>query len=71
MGVYLLPASAIGSSYVYLGLALRKALALDLHLASDDTTLSEEEQEIRRRIWWSIFSLERYVALYKRLEIQF
>lgn len=59
MGVYLLPASAIGSSYVYLGLALRKALALDLHLSSDDTNLSEEEQEIRRRIWWSIFSLER------------
>lgn len=59
MGVYLLPASAIGSSYIYLGLALRKALALDLHLNSDDLSLGEEEKEIRRRIWWSIYSLER------------
>jgi hypothetical protein len=59
MGVYLLPASSIGSSYVYLGLALRKALALDLHLNSDEPSISDEEKEIRRRIWWSIYSLER------------
>ncbi|KAH8681709.1 fungal-specific transcription factor domain-containing protein [Xylariales sp. PMI_506] len=59
MGVYLLPASAIGSSYVYLGLALRKALALDLHLNADELNIGEEEKEIRRRIWWSIYSLER------------
>jgi hypothetical protein len=59
MGVYLMPASAIGSSYVYLGLALRKALALDLHLNSDEMNIAEEENEIRRRIWWSIYSLER------------
>ncbi|KAH6660954.1 fungal-specific transcription factor domain-containing protein [Truncatella angustata] len=59
MGVYLLPASALGASYMYLGLALRKALALDLHLNSDDPNLSEEELEIRRRIWWSVYSLER------------
>ncbi|KAK6078609.1 thiamine repressible genes regulatory protein thi1 [Seiridium cupressi] len=59
MGVYLLPASAIGSSYIYLGLALRKALALDLHLASDETSVGQEEREIRRRTWWSIYSLER------------
>jgi hypothetical protein len=59
MGVYLLPASALGSSYIYLGLALRKALALDLHLNPDELNISDEEKEIRRRIWWSIFSLER------------
>ncbi|KAK9783718.1 putative Transcription factor domain-containing protein [Seiridium cardinale] len=59
MGVYLLPASAIGSSYIYLGLALRKALALDLHLTSDEMSVGQEEKEIRRRVWWSIYSLER------------
>lgn len=59
MGVYLLPASAIGSSYVYLGLALRKALAMDLHLNSEEPNLSEEENEMRRRLWWAIYSLER------------
>jgi hypothetical protein len=59
LGVYLMPANAIGSSYVYMGLALRKALAYDLHLISDDQTIDEEEIEIRRRLWWSIYSLER------------
>jgi hypothetical protein len=59
MGVYLLPASAIGSAYIYMGLALRKALAMDLHIDTDDPTLSEDEKEVRRRVWWSIYALER------------
>jgi hypothetical protein len=59
LGVYLLPASAVGSSYVYMGLALRKALASDLHLHSDDQGIDEREMEVRRRLWWSIYSLER------------
>ncbi|KAH7170136.1 fungal-specific transcription factor domain-containing protein [Dactylonectria macrodidyma] len=59
LGVYLMPASAIGSSYVYMGLALRKALAFDLHQNTDDQTLNEREREVRRRLWWSIYSLEK------------
>ncbi|KAE8135190.1 fungal-specific transcription factor domain-containing protein [Aspergillus pseudotamarii] len=59
LGVYLMPASAIGSSYVYLGLALRKALALDLHQDVDDQKMNEREIEVRRRLWWSLYSLER------------
>lgn len=62
LGVYLMPASAIGSSYVYMGLALRKALAFDLHQNTDDQTLDEREREVRRRLWWSIYSLERFVC---------
>lgn len=61
LSVYLLPASAIGSSYVYMGLALRKALAFDLHQDIDDPATDEREKEIRRRLWWSIYSLERFV----------
>ena len=60
IGVYLLPASAISSSYVYLGLALRKALALDLHQESEETSISETEKELRRRMWWTVYSLERF-----------
>ncbi|KAJ4211677.1 hypothetical protein NW759_012279 [Fusarium solani] len=59
LGVYLMPLSAVGSSYIYMGLALRKALAFDLHQGLDDQTLDEREREIRRRLWWSIYSLER------------
>ncbi|OGE52916.1 hypothetical protein PENARI_c009G07944 [Penicillium arizonense] len=59
LGVYLMPASAIGSSYVYMGLALRKALAFDLHIDQDDQVINDREREVRRRLWWSIYSLER------------
>lgn len=59
MGVYLLPSSAIGSSYMYMGIALRKALALDLHQHTDDPLLSERDKEVRRRVWWSLYALER------------
>lgn len=61
LGVYLMPASAIGSSYVYLGMALRNALALDLHQDVDDQKMNEREIEVRRRLWWSLYSLERLV----------
>lgn len=64
LGVYLMPASAISSSYVYLGLALRTALTINLHMDnSDDNTLSSTEKEVRRRLWWSIYSLERTTTL--------
>lgn len=59
LGVYLMPASAIGASYIYMGLALRKALALNLHRESDDGYLNSREREVRRRLWWTIYSLER------------
>ncbi|KAF5638123.1 transcriptional regulatory [Fusarium sp. NRRL 52700] len=59
LGVYLMPQNAIGSSYVYTGMALRKALALDLHQDSDDQAMDAREREVRRRLWWSIYSLER------------
>ncbi|KAI8720018.1 Fungal-trans domain-containing protein [Fusarium sp. LHS14.1] len=63
LGVYLMPLSAVGSSYIYMGLALRKALAFDLHQSSDDQILDEREREIRRRLWWSIYSLERCTTI--------
>lgn len=64
LGVYLMPASAISSSYVYLGLALRTALTINLHMDnSGDATLSSTEKEVRRRLWWSVYSLERTTTL--------
>ncbi|KAI8241160.1 putative transcriptional regulatory protein, partial [Colletotrichum sp. SAR 10_96] len=63
LGVYLMPASAISASYVYMGLALRKALAIGLHLEPDEPGLSEDEKEMRRRLWWSVYSLERTVTI--------
>jgi hypothetical protein len=59
LGVYSLPARATGSLHMYLGLALRKALALDLHVAADDAQFSLRAREVRSRLWWAVFSLER------------
>lgn len=59
LGVYLLPARATGSLHMYLGLALRKAMAMDLHTKAEAASLDDQEREIRSRLWWSIFSLER------------
>lgn len=67
LGVYLMPANAIGSSYIYIGLALRKAIAFDLHLESIDESIDPTEIEIRRRLWWSIYSLERWPTSYHSL----
>lgn len=63
LGVYLMPASAIGASYIYMGLALRKALALNLHREGDDGQLDDREREARRRLWWAIYSLERTTTI--------
>ncbi|CAH0054050.1 unnamed protein product [Clonostachys solani] len=63
VGVYLMPLSALNSSYVYLGLALRKALEFDLHQCTDDPSLTERENETRHRTWWSIYALERITAV--------
>lgn len=60
LGAYLMPSSAIGASYLYMGLALRKALILGLHQETDDPSILEHEKEMRRRLWWAIYSLERY-----------
>ncbi|KAK2775632.1 C6 transcription factor [Colletotrichum kahawae] len=63
LGAYLMPSSAIGASYLYMGLALRKALILGLHQESDDPSILEHEKEMRRRLWWAIYSLERTLTI--------
>ncbi|EFQ27307.1 fungal specific transcription factor domain-containing protein [Colletotrichum graminicola M1.001] len=55
--------SCVSASYVYMGLALRKALAIGLHQEPDESAFSPEEQEARRRLWWSIYSLERTMTI--------
>lgn len=63
MSVYLLPAHAYDTSYLYMGLALRMAIALNLHQNKSDTDMSAEMIEARHRLWWSVYSLERTVCI--------
>ncbi|CAI0642705.1 unnamed protein product [Colletotrichum noveboracense] len=63
LGAYLMPSSAIGASYLYMGLALRKALILGLHQETDDPSILYHEKEMRRRLWWASYSLERTLTI--------
>ncbi|RMY72292.1 hypothetical protein D0863_04618 [Hortaea werneckii] len=63
LSVYLLPASAFGAAFVYMGLALRKAMAIELHRESSDAATLEVDRESRRRLWWAIYSLERTLTI--------
>ncbi|PSR85672.1 fungal-specific transcription factor domain-domain-containing protein [Coniella lustricola] len=44
---------------LYVGMALRMAITLGLHQETANTELSEEVKEHRRRVWWSVYSLDR------------
>lgn len=64
LGVYLMPRDATSASYMYTGMALRMAFALNLHVDnSEDLTINAKEREVRRRLWWSIYSLERCTSV--------
>ncbi|KAL2783726.1 fungal-specific transcription factor domain-containing protein [Aspergillus keveii] len=63
LGIYSLPDRALGSAYAYMGLALRKAVALELHQQTDASALADHEKQIRCRLWWSVYSLERTTAI--------
>ncbi|KAK4445132.1 proline utilization trans-activator [Podospora aff. communis PSN243] len=57
------------AAFLYIGMALRMAISLGLHQevsASDDPAaigLDEESREHRRRVWWSIYSLDRILSV--------
>ncbi|KAB8346276.1 hypothetical protein FH972_023320 [Carpinus fangiana] len=46
---------------VEVGLALRMAISLGLHQEIDDPSLTDEDKEHRRRLWWSVYSMDRFV----------
>lgn len=51
------------SAYIYIGLALRMAISLGLHQEVMDQAISTEEREHRRRVWWSVYSMDRLLSL--------
>ncbi|KAK3371036.1 fungal-specific transcription factor [Lasiosphaeria ovina] len=62
------------AAFLYIGMALRMAISLGLHQevssstssSSDDadgTTLDAAAREHRRRVWWSIYSLDRILSV--------
>ncbi|RDA89500.1 hypothetical protein CP533_6808 [Ophiocordyceps camponoti-saundersi (nom. inval.)] len=49
------------AAFQYLGRALRMAVSLGLHLETGDA--DEARRERRRRVWWSVYSLDRILCV--------
>jgi hypothetical protein len=58
-GLYLMPSDERGTAYVYLGIALRMAIASRMHQNSHTERYSPRLQEIRNRVFWTIYLNER------------
>lgn len=47
------------AAFLYVGMALRMAITLGLHQETSDPNLDVAAKEHRRRVWWSVYSLDR------------
>lgn len=47
------------AAFLYIGMALRMAITLGLHQETSSLDLDEAAKEHRRRVWWSVYSLDR------------
>ena len=50
------------SALQILGYANQVAISLNLHRKVEDASTPAEEVERRKRIWWSLYNLDRLVA---------
>jgi len=51
------------AAFLYIGLALRMAISLGLHQEVDDPGMDIIEREHRRRVWWSVYSMDRIISV--------
>jgi hypothetical protein len=58
-GGYLMPSDERNTAYVYLGIALRIAIASRMHHNTHTERCSPRLQEIRNRVFWTIYLNER------------
>lgn len=47
------------AAFLYIGMALRMAITLGLHQEAAHLDLDQAAKEHRRRVWWSVYSLDR------------
>lgn len=59
LGVYTLPVDAAGLSFTYFGIAVRMAIQNGMHRKCDKG-MDARTVELRNRIWWTTYSLEKY-----------
>jgi len=59
LGVYTLPIDTSGLAYTFFGLAIKMAVQNGMHRKLFNTSIAQETIEVRNRLWWSAYSLER------------
>lgn len=51
------------AAFLYIGLAIRMAISLGLHQEVADSDMGPVEREARRRLWWSVYSMDRIISV--------
>lgn len=63
--IFLVETNMKSAGWIWLGVATR--IAFDIGLHCETGTWSAVEEEMRRRVWWCIYSCERFVHLHLRM----
>ncbi|MCJ1437266.1 hypothetical protein MMC27_006652 [Xylographa pallens] len=63
MAFYLLSINQINRSWTLCGISMRYSVALGLHLRNENPRLSDPNKEIRYRVWWALYGLERSLGV--------
>jgi len=62
MGLYYHNGLELDNCWTVVGLAIRMAQGLGLHLSTESTARDVIDQEVRKRTWWGCFVLERILS---------
>jgi hypothetical protein len=68
MGYFFQNMNRRDAAFLYIGMAMRMAISLGLHQevssrGGQGEELDEGSREHRRRVWWSIYSLDRILSI--------
>ncbi|KAK9562887.1 hypothetical protein V6Z88_004400 [Aspergillus fumigatus] len=63
LGVYTLPIDTSGLAYTYYGLAINMAIQNGMHRRFAGDGLDARTIEVRNRLWWSAYSLEKRISI--------
>ena len=63
IGQYLHSSLELEHAWIVIGLAIRLAQGLGLHLHVGNFTTSVVEQEVRKRVWWGCFVFDRILSM--------
>jgi len=62
LSFYFLAIGHVSRSWVMIGISIRLALALGLHLRNEDPTAAEPKRKMLAHTWWSLHSIECLVS---------